>query len=165
MESRTPTWRAVITTTCSAATIDIHHGLNDVVLQHWQINLPDTTPAQFLRADAARHGWSLAAEDLPTLDPGTYAIPATPHDWERILAEVTQRRADRQAELTQLETVWQHCIIGARAEGHLGPMVVANAAGITRGRVYQIMRAHEGKQDARPTQTQKASSKKESPQS
>lgn len=71
------------------------------------------------------------------VESGYYRIDVEAADWATIVSDVTVERAKAEAEQRRQETAWRTIVRDAVHAG-ASPTSIAAAAGISRGRVYQI---------------------------
>lgn len=115
------------------------------VIQRWSLQFgPDSTVRrrrQRLEAAATEAGWSLPEGRWPRPNrAGRQILPLTPVDWWTILSKATSYRRTRIEEFIAMDQAWRGVLLDAVNVGSLGPAGAAQAADVTRWRVYQIIK-------------------------
>lgn len=115
------------------------------VIQRWPLRSGAGSTArnrrQELEAAAAEAGWSLPAGRWPHRNrAGRQIVALTPVDWWTILSTATAYRRQQIEEFIAMDQAWRGVLLDAVHVGSLGPSGAAQAADITRWRVYQIIK-------------------------
>jgi hypothetical protein len=96
--------------------------------------LVDGTDPDELLAD---NGWCLIG-DPTNVDEGYSIVDVEPFDWTKIVKQVTFERERAQANLERQNTAWRTIIRDAMNDEDTQKTKVAEAAGVSRERAYQI---------------------------
>lgn len=115
------------------------------VIQRWPLRFGVDSTARSrrheLEAAATEFGWSLPAGRWPHRNrAGRQVVPLTPVDWWTVLSKATAHRRQRIEEFIAMDQAWRSTLLDAVNVGRLGPSLAAEAADITRWRVYQIIK-------------------------
>ena len=95
-----------------------------------------------VRQICADHGWEIL--DDATVDDDvkdTISVLVRPTQWRHLLTEVTNRRAAQKAAYEAADLAWQTVVADTPRQGetgYVGAIEIANVAGMTRHRIYQI---------------------------
>lgn len=115
------------------------------VIQRWPLRSGADSTARSrrleLEAAAAEFGWSLPAGRWPHRNrAGRQVVPLTAVDWWTVLSKATAYRRQQIEEFIAMDQAWRGTLLDAVSVGRLGPSLAAEAAEITRWRVYQIIK-------------------------
>ncbi|MCQ1543954.1 hypothetical protein NN813_22385, partial [Bacteroides caccae] len=61
-----------------------------------------------------------------------------PAGWACVVADATRRREEALAQLGAIDLAWREVLVDAASIGHLSAATIAEVAGVSRGRVYQL---------------------------
>jgi hypothetical protein len=92
------------------------------------------TPREVLRDN----GWAITSESAETDHYGYTIVNVEPRDWIQIIRAATYNRAVAATELDRQDTGWRTLIRDAMNDSTATKTDVADAAGVSRERAYQI---------------------------
>lgn len=127
-----------------AAAVEMRRGEAWTPLQHWSLACsPSTTVRQrreLLVAAAAENGWSLpdGRWPAPRRDGRRFLTGVKVANYRIALHHASKYRHTRIEEFIRIDQAWRALVTAA--SGAVGPSSAAAAAGVTRWRVYQIVR-------------------------
>ena len=88
---------------------------------------------------AANHGWQVPADAWGPIRHNRIVVKTIhPTGWASVVADATRRRDEALAQLGTIDLAWRDVLADAAAIGHLPATTIAEAAGVSRGRVYQL---------------------------
>ena len=138
-------YRLVITFTDEDATCVIERTQERtwIPVQTWSIGVTARTRAPERRLkiteSAANHGWQVPADAWGPIRHNRIVVKTIhPTGWASVVADATRRRDEALAQLGTIDLAWRDVIADAAAIGHLPATTIAEAAGVSRGLVYQL---------------------------
>lgn len=138
-------YRLVITVTDEVTTCVIERIREGtwVPVQTWNTDVTARTRAPERRLkiaeSAANHGWQVPADAWGPIRHNRIVVKTIhPTGWASVVADATRRRDEALAQLGTIDLAWRDVLADAAAIGHLPATTIAEAAGVSRGRVYQL---------------------------
>lgn len=138
-------YRLVITVTDDGATCVIERAREGawVPVQTWTTDATVRTRAPERRLkiteSAADHGWQVPADAWGPIRHGRIVVETIhPAGWACVVADATRRRDEALAQLGTIDLAWRDVLADAASIGHLSAATIAEVAGVSRGRVYQL---------------------------
>lgn len=138
-------YRLVITFTDDGATCVIERVREGewIPVQTWTTDATVRTRAPERRLkiteSAADHGWQVPADAWGPIRHGRIIVETIhPAGWISVVTDATQRREEALARLGAIDLAWREVLVDAASIGHLSAAAIAEAAGVSRGRVYQL---------------------------
>ena len=115
-----------------------------VTIDSWRHEAPSRLTANALTAlvdeICAEHGW-LPLEATGNHRTDLIDVPVRPTDWRRVLTAATEHRASQRNAYDAADLAWQTVVADTPRQGedgYVGAIEIANLAGMTRYRIYQI---------------------------
>ncbi len=115
-----------------------------VTIDEWRHGTPSRLTAKakmtLIRDICAEHGWMPVTESIDDHN-DLITVPVRPADWRRVLTAATTQRAARKAAYDAADIAWQTVVADTPRQGedgYVGAIEIAQLAGMTRYRVYQI---------------------------
>jgi hypothetical protein len=116
-----------------------------VTVSQWTASTPSRLQAkaraELIRAESAAHGWEPTTQDWAKDADGRYVVPVRPADWRTVLTAATEQRAVQLAAYEAADLAWRVLVADTPRQGepgYVGAIDIADMAGLTRYRVYQI---------------------------
>lgn len=115
-------------------------------IQRWLIPTDDDESARVRRheveASAASSGWELPTGRWPRASRAGRRVlhPVRPANWHTIVAGATAYRRQLMKEFAAQDQAWRHLIRDSVTAGDLNPVGAAEAAEVSRWRIYQLMK-------------------------
>lgn len=106
----------------------------------WTAPTPARMTAKAIRELCDDRGWTVTGESTKAED-GALLVPVEPHDWPRVMQAALDYRAATQRIWEMSETAWMGLVAAIPAKkqpGYVPAIELAEMAGVTRFRIYQI---------------------------
>lgn len=116
-----------------------------LTVDEWVIDVPARMSVKardaIVEQACTEHGWVLAGVDSDKDSDGRLIVQVLPADWQQILSNAVHRRAELKAAFETSDLAWQLLVADTPRKGEPGyvsAIDIAEIAGVTRHRIYQI---------------------------
>lgn len=97
--------------------------------------------AKFIRNLCAERGWTVTGDSARSSKDGALVVPVAPEDWPKVMQAAVAYRAATKRAWEAAETAWMGLVAAVPAKkqpGYVAAIQLAEMAGVTRFRIYQI---------------------------
>lgn len=107
----------------------------------WVVPAPARLTAKAIHDLCAERGWTVTGDSARSSADGALVVPVEPEDWPKVVQAAIDHRAATKRAWEAAETAWMGLVAAVPAKkqpGYVPAIQLAEMAGVTRFRIYQI---------------------------